>query len=237
MKTDVEHGGIVLKDVLCAVAMVDVPIEDCDLLCSMPLQGVTGSYCGIIEETESHRPVALCMMSRRSNGTEGRTHFLTQNQVNGIARRPCGIKGDLVRPRADMGVSFIQHSATPHTRIPDALDVYGIVDGKHLSGLRRGGRTGHEPLQQSRDPQSGLDGPKAIRPLDMALRCPVLKKQTAGEKRYRMLSGHTFSPLNGGYSSQDSIAAPGFQHVLHLAGPVDIFSACDSLHPFAGASF
>lgn len=59
---------ILLKDVLCAVSMMNIPVEDedtqrfvCDAL------GIACGQSGRIKETETTSCVFLCMMARRAD--------------------------------------------------------------------------------------------------------------------------------------------------------------------------
>ena len=64
MDRQVQDGGVVLEDVLRAIAMVDVPVEDDNLLSARSL-GCPSSHSRIIEEAEAHCHVALGMMPWR----------------------------------------------------------------------------------------------------------------------------------------------------------------------------
>jgi hypothetical protein len=64
MRGDVQHVRIVLEDVLRAVPMVHVVIDDRDVAGPERFR-VSGGDGDVVEETETHRPVVLGMVSGR----------------------------------------------------------------------------------------------------------------------------------------------------------------------------
>lgn len=61
-----EDGGVVLKDVLCSIAVMNIPVQDEDAGCTSCL-GRFGSNASVVEEAEAHGSAALSMMARRPN--------------------------------------------------------------------------------------------------------------------------------------------------------------------------
>lgn len=71
---------IVLKHVLCPVAVVNVPVQDKD-----SQRQVTGQFLGMaggkscrVEETEAAGKIPLCVMTRRPDNGHGVPHLCTQ---------------------------------------------------------------------------------------------------------------------------------------------------------------
>lgn len=54
-----KDGGIVLEEVLRAVAVMHVPVEDHNLLQAEHVLRVTGGYGNVVEEAEAHGLVVL----------------------------------------------------------------------------------------------------------------------------------------------------------------------------------
>ena len=63
MNRHVEDGGIMLKNVLCAIAMMDVPVQYKHPLCTCPLRSSCCNCC-IVEEAKAHGHAAFCVMPR-----------------------------------------------------------------------------------------------------------------------------------------------------------------------------
>ena len=65
----VEHPGVVVEDVLRAIAVMDVPVDDRHALAL--LGQMRRSDGDIVEQTEAHRPVGHGMVPGRATGREG----------------------------------------------------------------------------------------------------------------------------------------------------------------------
>ena len=65
----VEHARVALENVLRAVPVVHVPVEDEHLFGASPLGG-PGGHGSVVEEAEAHGHAALCMVpGRPHNGS------------------------------------------------------------------------------------------------------------------------------------------------------------------------
>ena len=71
MQADEQHARIILKHRLSAIAMMDIEIDDPDSRDAMLLLRVAGRDRHVGKEAESHGPIRLGMMPRRSRGGEG----------------------------------------------------------------------------------------------------------------------------------------------------------------------
>ena len=74
VRGDVQHAGIAREDVLRAVAVVDVPIDD-----QHPLEAVAGAQVGgtdgdVVEEAEAHGAIALGVVAGRADEREAVAH-------------------------------------------------------------------------------------------------------------------------------------------------------------------
>ena len=71
MRRAIEHAGIAPEDVLRAVAVVDIPIEDRDAPGAVPLLRMTRGNRRVVEEAEAHGSHPFGMMPRRAHCDEG----------------------------------------------------------------------------------------------------------------------------------------------------------------------
>jgi hypothetical protein len=79
---EIEHGAIVVKDVLGAVTVVDVPIDDEDLFDAV---GALGLACGDgfgVEDAEPHAADAGGMVAAGADGAESIAEFTGDDGVN-----------------------------------------------------------------------------------------------------------------------------------------------------------
>ena len=67
----VEHAGILPEDVLRAVAVMHVPVDDGDAFGPMRCLRVAGRDRGMVEEAEAHGALALGMVPGRAHRDEG----------------------------------------------------------------------------------------------------------------------------------------------------------------------
>ena len=86
---------IVPEDVLRAVAVVDVEIDDRDALGAVYRLGVTRGDGRIVEETKAHRRRDFRMMARRARGDEGVSDLPGHHLVDREDRAPGRAKGGL----------------------------------------------------------------------------------------------------------------------------------------------
>ena len=86
---------IVPEDVLRAVAVMDVEIDDRDALGAIDRLSVTRGDGRIVEEAEAHRRRDFRMMTRRARGDEGVSDLAGHHLVDCEYRAPCRAKGGL----------------------------------------------------------------------------------------------------------------------------------------------
>ena len=107
----VEHRRIVPEDVLRAVAVMDVPVDDGDALGAMLLLRMAGGDRGIVEQAKAHRGRALGMVAgrpRRDEDIVGRARIdVVDRGVGGADRR----QRRLPALRAHRGIGVDAHDA------------------------------------------------------------------------------------------------------------------------------
>ena len=138
----IEHVGIGPEDVLRAVAVMHVEIDDRHPLGVIALARVIGGDGRLVEEAEAHGAVLLGMVAGRAHGAEGILGLGAEHRIDGGGRSPHGAQGRLQR-------------VGRHHRI--GVDVFEAAlggDGHDL--LHMLGRMGHEELL--------LDGARRLTP-------------------------------------------------------------------------
>lgn len=100
-----EDGGVVVKDVLGAVAVVDVPVHDEDFRCTVFFLGVAGADGDVIEEAEAHALGGAGVVAGGTDGAEGALELAGHDEVHGIEDGADGVGGDGVAFVADLGIA------------------------------------------------------------------------------------------------------------------------------------
>ena len=140
MGRGVDHGRIVPKNVLGAVAVMDVEIHDCDALGAVRFLRVPRGDGGVVEEAEAHRGRDLGVMSGRAGRDEGVASLAAHHLVDREDRAARGAKRGLERARRHGGV-LVERRATVFWRSrSDRVDVLLRMDAsdRGIVGKRRG---------------------------------------------------------------------------------------------------
>src|SRR5271166_846775 len=88
VRRGVHDGSVIPKDVLRAVTVMDVEIDDRDALGAIDRLGVTRGNGSVVEETESHWRRDFRMMARRARGDEGVSDLAGHHLVDSEYRAP-----------------------------------------------------------------------------------------------------------------------------------------------------
>jgi hypothetical protein len=122
----VEDVGAALEEVLGAVAVVDVVVEDGDPGGALAAE-VLGGHRHVVEEAEAHGEGALGMVSGRADGGEGRPGGQRElGRPEGRLDRGPGSGEGAVRQRV---VRRVEERVAALDGPPEALDVLRIVNG------------------------------------------------------------------------------------------------------------
>src|SRR3989338_5799491 len=70
MKAYIKDSRIIIECVLCAVAMMNIPVYDKDPFYIIHFLGILCTDCNIIKKAESHCPVPFSMVSGRPYSTK-----------------------------------------------------------------------------------------------------------------------------------------------------------------------
>ena len=123
-----------VEDVLRAVAVVDVVVDDGDLRGTLRA-GVGGRNGDVVEQAEAHRAVALGVVSRRADHRHGGLVRSAHHPLDGVDGGAGGEQRDLVRFRRRVGVGIDLRGLAGGFRHPP--DVFAIVHAGELLDRRR----------------------------------------------------------------------------------------------------
>ena len=164
----VHDGRIVPKNVLGAVAVMDVEIHDRDPLGPMRGLGVARGDGRVIEEAEAHRGRDLGVMAGRAGRDESVANLAAHHLVDGEDGAARGAKRGLEGARRHQRVRIEGGPAVLGRSRADRLDVVLRMDARDrcLVGERRGIARQHLKRFALERP---FDRTQAVGPLGMAL--------------------------------------------------------------------
>src|SRR5262249_47197293 len=104
MRREIKDRWIAIKDVLGAIAVMDIPIDDYDPFRSVSRLSISGAYRGVVEQAKPHRCSWSRMMSRGPHQSKGINRLPGHDGVD--CRYGCsgGEPRDFKRFRADYGI-------------------------------------------------------------------------------------------------------------------------------------
>ncbi len=127
---------VVLEDVLGAVAVMHVEVDDRHALQAVRLNRVPCGDRDVVEDAKSHRPRAAGVMPGGAHAAERRRSFFLQNQIGGKDRRARRAQRRLQAPAVHRGVGVQMDRALAWRDLADRLHVF---DGMHARELLVGG--------------------------------------------------------------------------------------------------
>ena len=152
---------IVLKNLLRAIAVVNIEINNGDLIDAVPGQGVGSADGNIIKKAKAHGLIAFRMVAGRANVTKSIVGLPGNQQINGLydsASRP------ISRLQA-VGIHGRISVQTPQTLWRQAavkeIDISGAMDEFDPSACRQGCFVQPQEVMDTRFLQAILDGPQA----------------------------------------------------------------------------
>ncbi len=152
MGRHVQHVRIVVEDVLGAVAVVHVPIDDRHALpgcCEL-----RRSDRDVVEEAEAHRPVGHGMVSRRAARRKGDVTRSGLERVDGVEHGTGGPQRGGPRPgrRVRVGIEIAPAS------LAEAFELRHVARGVHTLEIVDGRQPGFAELDRIEQPGFGDAG-------------------------------------------------------------------------------
>lgn len=132
----VEDVGPVVEDFLRAVAVVHIYINDGHAAGGTPGNHRLSSYGSVVEQTETHGPVAGGVVARRADEYQGIRLSPGQDVIRGMECSASRTERCLVGASNDEGVG-VEPAPARLSNASDALNVLGSVDRLDVSRVSR----------------------------------------------------------------------------------------------------
>ena len=133
MHADEANAGILLHQLLRAIAVVHVPVNDQYTLGTMLLSRVVRADADVAEETETHRRAASCVVARWTHGAEAAQHRPIEGEVDSVEHAAgsgrCGIPAAWARHGVGIEVSSAAFHDGAHR-----LDITRVVRQREFVG-------------------------------------------------------------------------------------------------------
>ena len=100
-----QHAAVLIEDVLGAIAVMHVPIDDGDFLRPVLLLAMTCGDGDVVEQAETHALGRSCVVAGWAHGAEGVFDLASENGIDGIQDSANGLNGHVIRFGADGGVA------------------------------------------------------------------------------------------------------------------------------------
>ena len=174
------HARVVAEDVLGAVAVVDVEIDDGDPCQAVRLQGMRGGDGDVVEEAEAHGLVAGGVVAGRAAGDEGVVHLAAHHPVHRHHRAAGGMAGGVQAVRVHAGVGVERVQAFAGRGGFDEVDVGGVMHPQQLAALHPRGFEMRQIIEQVGGMQPVIDGAQARGAFRMPVAHVVLEAGRGG---------------------------------------------------------
>ena len=148
----VEDGVVLVEDVLRAVAVVIIEVDDEHAADAVDLLEIARGDGDVVEDAEAHAAVARCMMARRPNGTERILQAAGHHAVDGVQHAAGGCAGGGKRLARDVGVSGAQRSSRP-SRSPAHASRARCRHDRAQAQVQRPSRARRNPNEILREPR------------------------------------------------------------------------------------
>ena len=170
----VDHRGVVVEDVLGAVAVVGVVVDDQHPLA--PVGQRPGRDRDVVEQAEAHRPARRGVVPGRAHGAEGGVALAGVEVGDGVETGAGGEQRGLVRARGTATVSGSMWPPPPRVKSARRSRNGAGWTGRHL-GV--GGRRGSKATSASATPEAAIPCPDGTQPIG-SLRVAVARAGARG---------------------------------------------------------
>ncbi|MNU97061.1 hypothetical protein D3C71_871200 [compost metagenome] len=130
----VGHPGVVLEDVLGAVAVVDIEIDHRDPFQTVAVAGVGGGDGDVVEQAEAHRGTAGGMVAGRAHRAEGQRILTQHHRIDGGDTCAGGMHRGTGRARRGPGV-HVQLAQRRGLRLQHQIQQRAVVDPGQFTEL------------------------------------------------------------------------------------------------------
>ena len=177
-----QHARIVAENVLGAVAMVHVEIDDGDACEPMVLQRVSRRDGNVVEQAEAHRAIARRMVPRRPDAAKSAIRLPVQHQVGGKHRSAGRVQCSVPGMRIHRGVRIQMDGAPGRRAAAHMTDIFhGMHPRQAAHSCRRGLMVGEVLADAGRD-QLIVYRTQPFRALRMISAHVVLATMRVGDK-------------------------------------------------------
>ena len=128
MDGEEEDVGVFVEDILGAVAVVDIPIDDEDAIDAPGFAGVPSGDGGVIVDAEAHATGGGGVVSRGADGGEGVADAALDDGIDGGEGGAGGEAGDFGGLGADVGVAGGEGLGVAGGVVGDGIEVGAGVD-------------------------------------------------------------------------------------------------------------
>jgi hypothetical protein len=115
VQTDEQDRVIIVEDLLCAVSMMDIPVDNGKPLNPILALGVPCCDRDVVEQTESHHLRRFSVMTRWSHSTKSAREIPCDNLINSLKNTPGRKNGNVVGILAHVCVGIVQQMLTAMT--------------------------------------------------------------------------------------------------------------------------
>ncbi len=145
----VEYRGVLFENVLGAVAVVDVGVNDAHPLDAVLHLQVAGGDGDIVEVAKPHGLVPLGMVAGRTDGAERVVQLTFHDPPGGVQYAPHRQISGFVSVHAHLVVGIVEGAVSGQTDLLEATDVFGVVDGFNPLEVGTNRRNEGQLVQQS----------------------------------------------------------------------------------------
>ncbi len=172
---EVKNGWVSFEDVLGAVAMMNVPIDDYHSCQSVFFLDIPSRDRGIIEQAEAHCPIEFCVMTGRANRAKGSVHIAFHYRIHCTKGSPDSESGNFIGRWRDHGFLITHVVEIFLAPFFDIGHVGWRVDLFQPDCLGFLGFDEKEVTQDTRFLESLIDGLKSVCPFGMSETCVVVQ--------------------------------------------------------------
>lgn len=146
---EIEDRRVLEEDVLRAVAVVDVPVDDEDLPHTVPRLEVPGRDGRVVEEAEPHPHVPPRVVPRRPDGAEGAVDRPFRHRLRPRDRASRRQQRDVEGVPVEVGVLRLECEVAAPAGPLQPVQIFPVVDGEDIRVFRIVRRHRDHPVDQA----------------------------------------------------------------------------------------